>query len=112
MPEGKIVLMAAEVKEVILKVAEKYGVKVDRIILFGSRARGDFRDDSDWDILIVSETKTDRNTERRFLYECVLRLLDLDVDAELVIVSRDYYNKRKNTFGNICGTATLEGVVL
>ena len=112
MPEGKIVLMAAEVKEVILKVAEKYGVKVDRIILFGSRARGDFREDSDWDILIVSETKTDRNTERRFLYECVLRLLDLDVDAELVIVSRDYYNKRKNTFGNICGTATLEGVVL
>ena len=113
MPEGKIVLRATEdLKKVILKVAEKYGVKVDRIILFGSRARGDFRDDSDWDILIVSETKTDRNTERRFLYECVLRLLDLDVDAEPVMVSRDYYNKRKNTFGNICGTATLEGVVL
>ncbi|MCW7079915.1 MAG: nucleotidyltransferase domain-containing protein [Candidatus Desulfofervidus auxilii] len=101
-----------EIKRIILEVAEKYGVKVDRIILFGSRARGDFRYDSDWDILIVSETKTDRNTERRFLYECVLRLLDLDVDAELVMVSRDYYNKRKNAFGNICGTATLEGVVL
>ena len=104
--------MREEIKRTILKVAGKYGVKVDRIILFGSRARGDYREKSDWDVLIVSETKTDRNTERRFLYECVLRLLELDVDAELIMVSRDYYNKRKNAFGNICGTATLEGVVL
>ncbi len=104
--------MKEKIKRTISEVAGKYGIKLDKVILFGSRARKDFREDSDWDILIVAETKTDRNIERRFLYECVLRLLELGVDAELVMVSRDYYNKHKNTFGNICGIATLEGVVL
>ncbi len=32
--------MREKIREIILEVAEKYGVKVDRIILFGSRARG------------------------------------------------------------------------
>ncbi len=30
-----------------------------QVILFGSRARGNFRNDSDWDILILTEKKTD-----------------------------------------------------
>lgn len=44
--------------------------------LFGSRARGDFRDDSDWDILIlIDDTKVTNNIEDRFrddLYELEL----------------------------------------
>jgi len=34
---------------------KKYGIEIDKIILFGSRARGDYREDSDWDILIVTK---------------------------------------------------------
>ena len=104
--------MKEKIKEVILEVAEKYGIKVDKIILFGSRARGDCRDDSDWDILIVSETEVDRSTERKFLYECVLKLLSLNIDAEPMLVSKNYYIKHKDIFGDICGVATLEGVII
>ena len=46
--------MREEIKRTILKVAGKYGVKVEKIILFGSRARGDYRENSDWDVLIVT----------------------------------------------------------
>lgn len=28
--------------------------RVDRLVLFGSRVRGDFRPESDWDVLLVS----------------------------------------------------------
>ena len=104
--------MKEKIKEIILKTAEKYGIKVDKIILFGSRARGDYRDDSDWDILIVSETEVDRSTERKFLYECVLKLLSLNIDAEPMLVSKNYYIKHKDIFGDICGVATLEGVII
>ncbi|AIY89551.1 nucleotidyltransferase domain-containing protein [Geoglobus acetivorans] len=104
--------MKEKIRETILEVAEKFGIKVDRIILFGSRARGDYREDSDWDILIVSKTEIDRNTERKFLYECVLKLLDLKVDAEPMVVSKSYYLKHKDVFGDICGMATSEGVVI
>ncbi|HID42743.1 MAG TPA: nucleotidyltransferase domain-containing protein, partial [Archaeoglobaceae archaeon] len=38
------------IRETVIRIAEKYGIEVDRIILFGSRARGDFKENSDWDI--------------------------------------------------------------
>jgi len=31
-----------------------------KIFLFGSRSRGDFHDESDWDILIITRTPPDR----------------------------------------------------
>lgn len=46
-------------RRVVLEEAGRLGVKVDRIILFGSRARGDAREDSDYDILVVIRGKLD-----------------------------------------------------
>ncbi len=48
------------IKEIILNVAKKYNIEVDKIILFGSRARGDYREDSDWDLLIVTKNRLNR----------------------------------------------------
>ena len=48
-----------------------------RIILFGSRARGDSQDESDWDILIITDQVISRNykTEvREGLYQLQLNL--------------------------------------
>lgn len=39
----------------------------DRIVLFGSRARGDARDDSDYDVAVFLKNMTDRRDERRRL---------------------------------------------
>jgi predicted nucleotidyltransferase len=41
------------------KVLEKYGERVDTIILFGSAARGEAREDSDIDILVVGDVTLD-----------------------------------------------------
>lgn len=35
-------------------VKSKYGDRIDRIVLFGSVARGDYREDSDVDLLVVT----------------------------------------------------------
>ncbi len=51
------------IKATIEKVSEKLGLNVDEIILFGSRARGDFRKDSDWDVLVVLSEPVSRKTE-------------------------------------------------
>ncbi|MBS3099137.1 nucleotidyltransferase domain-containing protein [Candidatus Pacearchaeota archaeon] len=42
----------AKIKDFIKKVKKKY--KVEKAILFGSRARGDNFNDSDYDVIIVS----------------------------------------------------------
>lgn len=38
-------------KDVIVPIAQKYGI--ERILLFGSMARGDFNENSDYDFLIT-----------------------------------------------------------
>ena len=37
----------SEISDIVAPIAEKYGVK--KVFLFGSRARGDYREDSDYD---------------------------------------------------------------
>lgn len=44
-----------EIKSVIKKIAPKY--KLKRVTLFGSRANGNSRDDSDIDLIVEFETK-------------------------------------------------------
>ena len=47
------------------------------VILFGSRARGDERDDSDWDILILTDYPADLQLERMFRQD----LYDLELET-------------------------------
>lgn len=42
-----------EIKRIIIKYLDERGVKVKRVILFGSMARGDYKKFSDYDILIT-----------------------------------------------------------
>ena len=46
--------------------------------MFGSRARGDYREDSDWDTLIVTKKKLDNRLEDVFWMEVERRLVYLD----------------------------------
>ena len=52
---------------------EMYGGRIDRVVLFGSRARGDARPDSDYDVAVFLKDLPDRFAE---LY----RLTDLSTD--------------------------------
>jgi uncharacterized protein len=52
---------------------ELYGDRIDRVVLFGSRARGDARADSDYDIAVFLKELPDVWKER-------FRLADLRVD--------------------------------
>ena len=57
-----------------------------RIVLFGSRARGDERDDSDYDLLVVVEAVTDRRATRIAIRRC---FGELPVAADIVVATAD-----------------------
>lgn len=60
------------------------------IILYGSRARGDARPDSDWDILILVNSNADIETEKVFRHKL------FDVELELgQVFSTFVYNKEE-----------------
>jgi uncharacterized protein len=68
------------------------------VILYGSRARGDERPDSDWDILILTHSAADLITERKFRN----KLYDLELETgealSLFVFSRsDWQNKQRIT---------------
>jgi len=63
----------------IENIVKQEVIKIDpqaEVILFGSRARGDFKDDSDWDFLVLLErplTKDLRGIILDSLYEVELK---------------------------------------
>ena len=68
------------------------------VILYGSRARGDERQDSDWDILILTNYAADLETERKFRN----KLYDLELEtgeafSVFVYSQNDWQTKQKIT---------------
>ena len=53
-----------------------YGDNIDRIVLFGSRARGDARDDSDYDVAVFLKELPDRWAEMGRLADLRVELID------------------------------------
>ena len=74
------------------KISKRYGVQ--RMILFGSRARGDAEEDSDFDFLVTVKKQQvdDKNRVRQIAWE-----LSLEYDTvvtPLVISSGDFVEER------------------
>lgn len=53
-----------------------YGDRIDRVVLFGSRARGDQRPDSDYDIAVFLKSLPDRWAELDRLADLGVILID------------------------------------
>ncbi|XHR27835.1 MAG: nucleotidyltransferase domain-containing protein [Chthoniobacteraceae bacterium] len=65
-----------------------YGERLSRVVLFGSRARRDHREDSDYDILVVLKGNFDVRSERQALTNLTLPI-DLDHDAVVYCCAMD-----------------------
>jgi predicted nucleotidyltransferase len=76
------------------------------VILFGSYARGDARDDSDLDFLVIQPTLSSRRREMIRLRQ-LLRPLQIPVDV--LVVSREAFNSWRNKPNNVVFRAAREG---
>lgn len=68
----------------IVKLVKQEVIKIDRnaeVILFGSRARGDYRKDSDWDFLILLNQPLTKDL-KEFILD---KLYDLELQTDSVI---------------------------
>ena len=93
-----------------MDLAKKYNIRIHKMILFGSRARGDYTINSDWDILIVTEKPVDRETKKKYIVESRRRIIKkIDEPIDIIMIDKNHYNKYKNIYGDIAGIAELEG---
>lgn len=81
-----------------------------KVILFGSRARGDYNSNSDWDFLILTSKKSDENLKRKIRE----LLIDTELEAEEVIstliYSQQFWRNYKST--TLYKNITLDGIVV
>ena len=71
-------MVSEEIKKIILKFAkilQERNIKIDKIILYGSHARGKIHEDSDIDVAIVSpDFGKDPLEERKLLFRLAWRV--------------------------------------
>ena len=101
-----------KIKQIILDTANNYNIKIHKIILFGSRARGDYNEYSDWDILIVTEEKLDRKIEKNFYSDISWNFALNKMVTDIIIVSKEEFEKYKDLKGFIYYWANKEGILL
>ncbi len=88
-------------------------VSPEAIILFGSRARGDARPDSDVDLLVVeSEPFSPQRSRRKEAARLYMALRGLALSKDILLYSRDEFDHWKNSLNHVVGRAHREGRVL
>jgi predicted nucleotidyltransferase len=91
-------------------LADLYGERLAGLVLHGSRARGDFDEDSDIDLLVLLEGPVDFGAELRAIVDALYEVqLDLPVAIEALPASRESFREE---IWPLYRTASAEGVRL
>jgi predicted nucleotidyltransferase len=94
----------AEIVRRIVRVAAP-----ERIILFGSAARGDARPGSDFDVLVVKTGAYHRGSLTEEIYRA---LVGVGVAVDVVVVSPEDIERYRDSPAIVVGSALREGRVL
>ena len=91
-------------EEIIRRVVEV--ARPERIILFGSAARGEMGPNSDVDLLVVKGGKFD---QRRLTGDICLSLHGVGQAVDVVVVTPEQVERHRNTHWLVIATALREG---
>lgn len=97
----------AAVAEMVRRIVERFDP--DKIVLFGSRARGDAGPESDVDLLVVMPVEGSRRAKAA---EIRLTLCGLGVPIDVIVVEPGDVERARATLGGVTRAALREGKVL
>jgi predicted nucleotidyltransferase len=95
------------IEEMIRRIAERF--QPERIILFGSHARGTAGPDSDVDLLVVMEVAEGK---RQQAIEIDMLLADVGLPKDVIVVTPEDVARYRDLVGTIIRPALLEGKVV
>jgi uncharacterized protein len=94
--------------EVVRRLVEV--LKPERIYLFGSQARGEATEDSDYDLLVVVPDTS--GTDRHQLDLAYESLWGIDAAADVIVQTREQFDSRAHLRASLSGTVLREGKLL
>jgi len=102
--------MKEQAAKVIREVLGNADIAARRIVLFGSRARGDFREDSDLDFLILVADELSFAQKHELEGRMRRALAALRIPNDIIIQTEERFDQMKGLVGNISYYAAREGV--
>ena len=96
-----------KIKDIILKA-----VDTEQIILFGSYARGDYKKDSDIDLMVITEQKIDRKEKNNILDKMAIILFENNLNVDFLIETKEDIEKYRNIIGTIIKPALEQGEII
>jgi predicted nucleotidyltransferase len=83
----------------ILKEIKQSVISIDEnaeVILFGSRARGDYHDESDWDVLVLVD-EYNWKLKNRFIDKLFEVQIKEDIGISVMVKGKEYWNMIEET---------------
>jgi len=96
---------AIEIAKKIKENLEKKGIRVEKIILFGSRAKENYKKESDYDFIIIS-----KDFEGIPIFKRIEMVLDIKENIDVICLTPEEFEREKNFLGSIVSYAVREGV--
>ena len=100
-------LVQKQIQEMVDRIVKQFDP--EKIILFGSHARGDAGPDSDVDLLIVMPVGP---SKREKMVEIGVALHDIPLPKDIVVTAPEDFEWRKEVVGTVERPAAREGRVL
>lgn len=97
-----------DLKEAVRRLVDCF--QPDRIYLFGSRARGDAREDSDYDIMLVVPDTLEAHFLRVARAHELIEGIGLPI--EVVIFGREQFERQSPVVASLSATVLREGELL
>ena len=93
-------------------IQDEVGENLSRIILFGSRARGNYTPASDYDLLVILKQEIQKNSHVEVYKNISKKLAKYKIWADLLIKSEEKYNIHSKIIGLCSYEIAQEGIVL
>ena len=106
-PDGALGPIADAIEEMVGRIVERFDP--ERIILFGSHARGSAGPDSDVDLLVVMPVVGSKRAKQ---IEVRLALHDISFPKDVIVTTPEEFARRKEVPGTIEWPAAREGRVV
>jgi predicted nucleotidyltransferase len=104
--------MKETISKIIREELKERGYVVKKIILFGSRARNEAKEDSDWDVYVVIDKEISFSEVCKISGKIQLKLAEVGLSVDIIIRSDEQFEKNKSITGYISYYANKEGVLI
>jgi predicted nucleotidyltransferase len=102
--------MKEKIKEIIQKNLNGY--HLEKVILFGSRARGDNDSKSDYDLYIILKEELDHAARSVLMDELSEKLAEEEICADVLISTQKSFEVNKGNSDNVAKYVYEEGILL